>query len=537
MAGGALSKINELLDTNLGMQKQAYEEGRSANLEGQGALSKPRRDLSGLAFAAGILAPTRSGSFGEGLSNGLKGYTDAASAYDDGELDRSTKLAALKAANARLMSQHGTNIFDLQMKRFEAPTVATQYEDDVDRLQNGSGIPKFTPGSPEIPAAPPPPAPPPTSSTTPPPAPNPNATVGSAGSNVLMGGSGQDTLQPGRPPAYPPGQDPAQPGMPQFQQPQIPQAQTDLYNWALQVQQAYARDPDRWARRKENVQALQQAGKIIDDYQRMTQGRGMSPADTLRLEMEVRRFNKDMSQPTGLQKAQQEADLKRLQEIDKSAAGAIDIRQSNEKLRAARERLIFGEDWSTGGIMGNAVVPLLDKVIDTGKGAVDEATGALRGKIIEDQNSGAISNFEVKMFDQQVAGTGMGKDTAEWVMGVSDAIAARKQEQAKFYRRYMNEYGTLQGADEQWGRFVAENPIIDRRPDTGQPWLYADRAGKWQPYLRPPEDLMRSGAVKTPNIDSAPALPQVKSAEDYANIPAGGRYIDPNGNIRTKPRQ
>ena len=95
MAGGALSEINKLLDSTAGMQKQAYAESRAATLEGQGALSRPRTDRSGLAFAAGLLGGSRSGSFGEELSNGLKGYTNAADAYDDGELDRQTKLAAL----------------------------------------------------------------------------------------------------------------------------------------------------------------------------------------------------------------------------------------------------------------------------------------------------------------------------------------------------------------------------------------------------------------------------------------------------------
>lgn len=536
MSGGALEMMQTLLRDKQATDRRSFDAATAANDEAIGVMSRPRNSNAGaLALAAGFLSPTKSGSFAESLGKATQGYADVAQRQEDAEMDRATKIANLKMAHARLLGGFGDSQFNASMKQFELPGMALQHKEALeDYSDEGSDIPVVG-GGPRADAggySDPAPAPAPRSTVTPPfdPNQNPNARVGSLApvaemaqlgfddDDMLMGGSGNDMLAPaggppaGNPPA--PGQmaqagapgQPAPPAGAPAQTPAPPSQEKQLYDWALQVRAASAGDPGKWARRPKHKAALAQAEKIIDDY-RASQSQSSTQehrSQILQLREDVMKSREgQLANKNPIQQKRQEMELKRMEEVEAQARDAGDTRTAISKTRAARENLWMGEEASTGGL-GGLFTGIANRFVDTGKGALDEATGAMRSAVIKAQNSGAISNFEVKMFDAQVPGLGMGKASSDWVLNVGDAIANRQEEQAKFYRRYSAEYGTIQGADEQWQKFMTENPIIDRTPE-GKPWLYADRVGKWQPYLKPPAYLTESGRGAAPGADRAPS--------------------------------
>jgi hypothetical protein len=300
------------------------------------------------------------------------------------------------------------------------------------------------------------------------------------------------------------------------------------YDWAMQIRNAAASNPAKWARRPKYQKTLELANKVIDDFrlgQASQSNIATQQARMAQLAAETELKVERAADP--MKKERMQLELKRLAEVEKGARGALETQQAIAKTRKAREGLWMGEDDSTGGI-GGWLTEKADGWVDTGKKGVAEATGALRAMVIEAQNVGAITQTEFAAFSEQVPGVSMGKKTADEVLKGNEAIAQRQIEQAKFFRRYQAQFGSIAGADEQWQAFTQAKPIIDRDKDNNLR-VMPERAGQWQDYLQQPSYL--SGRA-----DAAPGanVPRISNVEEYNALKKGQPYIDPNGKPKVK---
>lgn len=75
--------------------------------------------------------------------------------------------------------------------------------------------------------------------------------------------------------------------------------------------------------------------------------------------------------------------------------------------------------------------------------------------------SGSTSDFDAKMFERATVGVDKPKETNANIAQAIIARANRSQEYADFRRTYLEQNGTLQGADRYWKAYVNENPIFD----------------------------------------------------------------------------
>jgi len=568
---GAFNDMESLLATRRARETEAYNSAQAAADQASAAFATPRRSKALLAMSAGFLKPTRSGSFGESLGSALEGYATASGLDDERELDRNSKLAAIAAGKARLMQDRAIGDFNSGMARFELPGLALKHRYDMEDLSDdGSDVPVFRPQLPGQRSDVPPGGAPtlaPVVPGAPAPAPqNPNTNVGSiapvAEQAVAMAGdpvqpgddavnfpqtNGQlaslgtvasDAPQPGLPadPAAtaPPPSPPAPQQMAQAapaavqqpQQPPVPTLAEQRLQWAQQVRDAAMSDPAKWARRPKNRAALEMANKTIAEAQQQQSRDVQNQLRSLEIDLKEDRV-KRLETPMLVE--QRKADMKRMEEVNAGAREAANTRQAIDSTEAARQRLVGGEAWRTGSnIQSRFINGLTELLVDGGEGALKQAVGSLTAGVIKAQNTGAISDGERRTFEAQVPGTQMGPNSARWVLDMGRAIASRAEEQANFYRRYMTTYGTTLGADDQWTKFINENPLIGMGMK-GEPVVKAERAGQWQEYLKPPQYLIESG--RFPQAGSAP---RGITREEYDRLPSGASYPGPDGLIRRK---
>lgn len=174
---------------------------------------------------------------------------------------------------------------------------------------------------------------------------------------------------------------------------------------------------------------------------------------------------------------------------------------------------------------------------------------------------GTISDFDAKMFLQQVYGKGQPTETNQAIIRAgrlrSDAVM-QKREMADWY---YSTYGTRRGFDEAWDRYAQSNPIFDPSSEAlGRPVLNQKRQN-WRQYygaVRGPgdergsqaqEDVQRSQRAAVPDaarrayerygkekgIDrsakqgSARNPYLARDAGELSRIPAGSYAISPDG--------
>lgn len=567
MTGGALSGLTDLVRSKQTTDQQAYDMATSGYEDAAAVLRRPRTGHNpALALAAGFLAPTRSGSFGESLGRAVSGYADATKSNEDAELDRETKLAAIKQAQARLLSGLGDNRFATGLKMFELPGMAVKYGESLEDLEDleggGSGIPAMpgsggtggVPAMPKAPATPPSPAP-----TSGGPLPAPNANVGSLqdvaaqsqmaagealppmpgqGQDTLAGGAGQDTLafagnEPPTPAEAPQAQPPQQtaqaaPAAPQGAPaaPQPPSQEQQLYNWALQVRQAAAANPSQWSRRPKYKFALEQANKVIDDYRasqnaQATQVFRQNTLDARQAAIEAREAAMAAKDPyrQTMQKAEADTIAKSREEADRAGRSIEDLRVIEE----LRKRPV------ATGPAGQYLTKFLD-VVGMGGGQALEGRGVDLWVRAVEPLKGALSNTEGNRFDRaNAASLSMNDPEANILIALGKGAAQRLQQKNAFLETYRRNNGTLEGAEQQWSRFVQERPMIHVDKE-GKETILTQNVDAWGPFAA------RSPALARGATDSAPGrqIPQVQSVDDYNALKPGDQYLDPQGNLRTK---
>jgi hypothetical protein len=75
--------------------------------------------------------------------------------------------------------------------------------------------------------------------------------------------------------------------------------------------------------------------------------------------------------------------------------------------------------------------------------------------------AGATSDFDAKQFERATVGVDKPKQTNENIAQAVIARAQQSQDYAEFRQTYLEQNGTLQGADRHWKEYVTKNPIFD----------------------------------------------------------------------------
>lgn len=216
-------------------------------------------------------------------------------------------------------------------------------------------------------------------------------------------------------------------------------------------------------------------------------------------------------QPDKLDDQQSKADVARVGELTKEGDQGRGLVSDVAEMRALRQGLPPYVGFPGAGTIGKADAALggLGNFNSQHNPSAVQALDAkatdfklnLSGKL-----KGAISDKEQVMLGQGTPGSNMSDAAAQTVLNGYEAAGLRKQERGKFYRAYLQKNRTLDGADDTWDRFIAENPLIARN-DKGEIAVNRENVGKWGGYVASSKPPAASGSKAT-----APAEPSKPNA-------------------------
>ena len=98
----------------------------------------------------------------------------------------------------------------------------------------------------------------------------------------------------------------------------------------------------------------------------------------------------------------------------------------------------FGDDYATMQSISSEIVPKMRPV-----------------------GSGTSSDLDIKMFSRATIGVDKPKQTNENIAAALTQRAKNSRDYADFRSTYLEQNGTLQGADQHWNKYLADNPIFD----------------------------------------------------------------------------
>jgi hypothetical protein len=98
----------------------------------------------------------------------------------------------------------------------------------------------------------------------------------------------------------------------------------------------------------------------------------------------------------------------------------------------------FGDDYATMQSISSEIVPKMRPV-----------------------GSGTSSDLDIKMFSRATIGVDKPKQTNENIAAALTQRAKNSRDYADFRSTYLEQNGTLQGADQHWNKYLEDNPIFD----------------------------------------------------------------------------
>lgn len=213
-------------------------------------------------------------------------------------------------------------------------------------------------------------------------------------------------------------------------------------------------------------------------------------------------------------------DLETLGAHKKDAADAADMSRTIDEIRKLRQGATIGGYHYAGlplaGMAAQAAAsPLLGERANGNGASLDAAGMKFRTAVIK-QMPGAITEKEQALITPVVPGTNMSDATANIMLDLGDATAARTQEKAQASATYFGKHKTLTGFDTQWKRYLDENQIVtqDKR---GNVRLDRSNLGKWKGYV----EKMPDGITPLNGKDKDEAPKGSKPAASKAAAPVG----------------
>lgn len=165
----------------------------------------------------------------------------------------------------------------------------------------------------------------------------------------------------------------------------------------------------------------------------------------------------NQSNPKDANKVKQQEIARGAKEVEKDTEAAA---QQAQFARDAQRFLELSKKVKTGG--------LVDK---TGAGQWIASTNPDYAEMVSitarlapaqrQPGAGATSDFDAKQFEKATVGVDKPQQTNQNIAQAVIARAQLAQEYADFRQTYLEQNGTLQGADRHWKQYVTQNPIFD----------------------------------------------------------------------------
>lgn len=128
--------------------------------------------------------------------------------------------------------------------------------------------------------------------------------------------------------------------------------------------------------------------------------------------------------------------------------------------QSAQQFMNLNNKVSTGGILDKTSIGKFGKSFDsdyaTMQAIASELTPAMRTP-----GSGSSSDLDVKMFERAAVGVDKPKETNANIAAALTTRAKQAKDYAEFRSTYLEQNGTLQGANRYWSEYVNKNPIFD----------------------------------------------------------------------------
>lgn len=211
----------------------------------------------------------------------------------------------------------------------------------------------------------------------------------------------------------------------------------------------------------------------------------------------------------------------------------------------------LNEQAGTGGL--DKHIPLVKDISAAINPAVSEMssiTSGLQGRA-RPVGSGSTSDFEQRLYRQGVPSPEKQGPTNDSIAAYQKGVLEEQRDRLAFQEQFLNRNGSLSGSQDAWARYVAANPYTvagqggrSSLNTSRTPWREhfglapaADRSGKAQgwtsslPKAQVAAAKMYAGRSGTPGRD-IPYVPA--SAAEFDKLPAGVKYIDRDGRVKTK---
>jgi hypothetical protein len=211
-------------------------------------------------------------------------------------------------------------------------------------------------------------------------------------------------------------------------------------------------------------------------------------------------------------------------EVEKDTDAA---RKERVTAEAAKRFIELNEEVNTGGLTDKMGVTRLAQSMGPKYSEMESITARL-APAMREPGSGSTSDFDGKQFERATVGVDKPKAANKNIATAIIARAELAQDYADFRQTYLEQNGTLQGADRHWKQYTDQNPIFDRRKKDGFD-LNPNRKG-WREHF----GAGAAPAAQPPVGGGADQPVQVTSDADYTALKPGTRFVTPDGRTGTK---
>lgn len=186
----------------------------------------------------------------------------------------------------------------------------------------------------------------------------------------------------------------------------------------------------------------------------------------------------NQSNPKDANKVKAQEISRGAKEIEKDVDAA---RTAQEQARDAKRFIELNEKKPTGGLMDKMALTRWAQSMGNEYAEMESITARL-APAMRQPGSGATSDYDARQFERATVGVDKPKQTNKNIAAAVVARSQQAQEYADFRQTYLEQNGTLQGADRHWKDYVNANPIF--APGKNENFDLNPKRKSWQEHFK-----------------------------------------------------